>query len=192
MKKGYKFSPEEKAKRYSAEWKETLSLSLKGKPSPFKGKSRWTDEQKKRIGEAQRGKPKSEEFKKNLSEYRKTQPGFFKGKKHTQEWRDAMSMIRAGENHHNWKGGITPEYSRLRSSGKYVEWRKSVFLRDDYTCVQCGQRGGDLNADHILPWSTHPEHRFDVDNGRTLCVECHKQTPTYGPKMQAILKERTV
>ncbi len=54
-----------------------------------------------------------------------------------------------------------------------------MFVRDDYTCVWCGQLGGTLNADHIKPFSTHPELRFDLDNGRTLCVECHKQTDTY-------------
>jgi hypothetical protein len=26
----------------------------------------------------------------------------------------------------------------------------------------------------------HPELRFDVNNGRTLCATCHHQTPTFG------------
>ncbi len=61
------------------------------------------------------------------------------------------------------------------------EWRDAVFLRDGYKCVICGL-GGRLQADHILAVCSHPEKRHDLDNGRTLCVDCHKQTPTYGWK----------
>ena len=58
-------------------------------------------------------------------------------------------------------------------------WRRAVFARDRYTCVDCGKQHP-LNADHILPRSAYPELRHDVQNGRTLCAPCHKQTPTYG------------
>ena len=81
-----------------------------------------------------------------------------------------------GENNHNWKGGITPKNILLRHSVEYKQWRKSVFERDDYTCVFCKKRGGELNADHIKQWAFFPELRFDMNNGRTLCVECHRTT----------------
>lgn len=55
-----------------------------------------------------------------------------------------------------------------------------MFERDDFTCQQCGKKGGRLQADHILPYSTHPELRLDLNNGRTMCVPCHRATPTYG------------
>jgi hypothetical protein len=86
---------------------------------------------------------------------------------------------RCGAGNTNWKGGITPENKQARASATYKEWRTAVFVRDNYTCVWCGQRGGKLNADHIKPFSTHKHLRFDVSNGRTLCVACHKKTPTY-------------
>jgi 5-methylcytosine-specific restriction endonuclease McrA len=60
------------------------------------------------------------------------------------------------------------------------EWRQLIFERDDFTCQFCGARGGRLQADHILPFSTHPRLRYELSNGRTLCVPCHQTTPTYG------------
>ena len=85
-----------------------------------------------------------------------------------------------------WDGNITPENIAIRMSAKYKAWRTNVFIRDNYTCQECGLRGHKghgkrvvLNADHIKPFSTHPELRFLIDNGRTLCVECHKKTDTF-------------
>lgn len=86
---------------------------------------------------------------------------------------------RGGAGNSRWRGGITPESRRLRNSEQYKRWRLAVFQRDRYTCVWCGQIGGRLNADHIQPFSTHPDLRFELSNGRTLCEPCHKLTPSY-------------
>lgn len=89
-----------------------------------------------------------------------------------------------GENNGNWKGGVLQGNRKVRRSSEYRNWRKSVFERDDYTCQECGVRGGVvLNADHIKPFALYPELRFDMDNGRTLCTPCHKKTDTYGSKL---------
>lgn len=77
-----------------------------------------------------------------------------------------------GESHWNWKGGITNESHRIRTSSDYKEWRRDVFERDNYTCRKCGAEEN-LNAHHILPFSVYPKLRFDVDNGITLCKQCH-------------------
>lgn len=86
---------------------------------------------------------------------------------------------RRGAGNSNWKGGLKSEGAALRASPEYKAWRLSVFERDNYTCVSCGRRGGDLHADHIEPFSTHVSLRLELSNGRTLCVECHKKTPSY-------------
>ena len=85
---------------------------------------------------------------------------------------------RGGNLNGRWKGGITPENRRIRNSSEYKAWRKSVFERDNYTCVQCGNRGS-LHADHIKEFAFHPELRLSLENGRTLCVDCHKKTSNY-------------
>lgn len=91
-----------------------------------------------------------------------------------------------GEKNVNWKGGITPVNLQIRGSLEYKLWRKSVFERDGYSCVWCKIKGDgkNLNADHIKPFSLFPELRFAIDNGRTLCIDCHKKTDTYGWKIK--------
>lgn len=93
----------------------------------------------------------------------------------------------AGKKCHFWKGGITPESKKERMSLKTRMWREAVYKRDNYTCVLCGKRGGRLNADHILPFSQFPAYRHVLENGRTLCVACHKKTDTYGGRMRSKL-----
>lgn len=85
-----------------------------------------------------------------------------------------------GEEHWNWRGGKRKERSRLMGQWEYRIWRKAVFDRDNYTCVACGDTRVYLHADHIKPWSKFPELRYDLSNGRTLCVDCHRQTSTWG------------
>lgn len=83
-----------------------------------------------------------------------------------------------------WNKGtakISTENELVRKSSKYKKWRKSVFERDKYLCViGLEKHGRRLNADHIKPFAFFPELRFELSNGRTLCVECHRKTDTYG------------
>ena len=81
---------------------------------------------------------------------------------------------RRGEFHWNWKGGITPKNHAIRQSTEYKDWRKAVYKRDEYECVECGKTGN-LEAHHIKPFSKYPDLRMDIDNGITLCPKCHKQ-----------------
>lgn len=70
--------------------------------------------------------------------------------------------------------GAEPKYNRGRTRRPgYQAWRRQVFTRDRYTCQRCGQYGGHLEAHHVEPWRDFPERRFDVNNGQTLCYECH-------------------
>jgi hypothetical protein len=83
-----------------------------------------------------------------------------------------------GANSFTWKGGITPINKIIRHSKRYAKWRLSVFQRDNYSCVNCGVKGY-IEADHIKSFAFYPDLRFEVSNGRTLCLDCHKITPNY-------------
>lgn len=96
------------------------------------------------------------------------------------EHRHRMSAAaKRGPASHFWRGGLRDSNAAIRSSVEYKLWRIAVLEKDDYRCFDCGARGVRLHVDHILPFAQYPRLRFDVHNGRTLCVPCHRQTPTY-------------
>ena len=83
-----------------------------------------------------------------------------------------------------------PNYARyLPDKGRppfpVARWRSEVFERDDYRCRDCGSRGVQLQAHHVVPWHSAPDLRFDVDNGITLCRDCHHKRHGRGWKQQA-------
>jgi hypothetical protein len=103
------------------------------------------------------------------------------GRKFSQEHRKKLSAAKygfRGEQHWNWKGGYSSAY-RLRRSSDYKNWRTAVFLRDNFTCQKCGDKNIYVTAHHIKSFSHYPELRFDINNGMTLCEECHSQTDNY-------------
>lgn len=113
---------------------------------------------------ANKGIPMSEEQRKKVSEATK---GIKKPKL------AEIMRSRKGSLANRWEGGKTAEIKRIRNSDDFDRWRKAVYTRDDYTCQDCGQRGGHLNAHHIKEFAKFPELRFEVDNGLTLCHKCH-------------------
>lgn len=126
-----------------------------------------------------KGKKMSEESRQKMSEAAKNRPSNRLGKKHTPEVRQKISQITRertarGEAHYAWKDGSRQRLLDDRRKVEYFEWRNAVYLRDNYTCQECGDdKGGNLRAHHIKPFAQYPELRFDVDNGKTLCNKCH-------------------
>lgn len=76
------------------------------------------------------------------------------------------------------KHRISPLNYLIRSSKDYKQWRTKVFERDNYTCQECGKKGN-LQVHHIKKFSKFKEHRFDLTNGLTLCLDCHKLTDNF-------------
>ena len=86
---------------------------------------------------------------------------------------DFYKINYSGENSPNWKGGITKESKLLRHTEKYKIWKIEVFNRDKKVCQCCGKTSSKNQPHHIYNFSQYPELRFDVNNGITLCIECH-------------------
>ena len=127
------------------------------------------------------------------------------GKKHATETIEKMRQARlenpsggagrVGELNNNWKGGITPLVEAIRKLGEYKKWRSSCLIRDGFLCQECGDESNhNLNVDHITPFSIIVQRNkittiedakscaelWDTNNGRTLCVLCHRRTLTWG------------
>lgn len=108
----------------------------------------------------------------------------------SEEHKAKIGLSRSGEKCNWWKGGIwNSQPQKDRKTVKYRRLRKEIFIRDDYTCQICKQKGGELNIDHIKPYSKYPDLRYEKTNLRVLCVPCHKQTPTFGVNIWQSFKE---
>lgn len=184
LQKGHKLN---EGRKMSEETKKKLSDAKKGKPlheNAIKGadKARASEY----WGEWNKGVIRDEDLRRRIGEGVKA---FYK----IPENREKIS----GENSHMWLGGLTPEMSRIRNSFKYRQWRSDVFTRDEYICQDCGLKGcGNLNADHTKPFSAiikennietleqamECDELWNINNGRTLCEDCHRKTDTYGGK----------
>lgn len=91
-----------------------------------------------------------------------------------------------GEDHWNWKGGITPERASLSASKEYKSWRKDVFDRDFWKCVYCSN-DRNIQTHHLVPFSEDRAKVMALDNGVTLCPKCHRAFHSrYGRKNNTI------
>jgi endogenous inhibitor of DNA gyrase (YacG/DUF329 family) len=83
-----------------------------------------------------------------------------------------QTKTQKGSNNPFWKGGVSSLNKLIRNGKSMMNWRISVFKRDDYTCQVCGIRGGLLHAHHIVPFKEDKQN-FDVNNGMTVHSRCH-------------------
>lgn len=110
------------------------------------------------------------------------------GKKHSQETKKKMSeakigfipwnkgikwITNSGSNHWHWNNNreeIIGRHNRKLHDSDYKQWVMSVRNRDGWKCkIANGDCSGRLETHHILGWKSHPELRYKINNGITLC-----------------------
>ena len=99
-------------------------------------------------------------------------------------------QFRRGENHPNWKGGISNREIHSLNNPKYKEWRMNVFARDGFKCrIANKDCSGTLQAHHILRWAEYPELRYDITNGITLCVGHHPRKKAEEQRLEPLFRK---
>ena len=90
-------------------------------------------------------------------------------------YKNNIGKFYLGKNNSNWNFNLTEEERKdKRRYPEYYEWRSDVYKRDNYTCKCCGSnKSGTLIAHHLNSYNSDKEHRTDINNGITLCKECH-------------------
>ena len=110
------------------------------------------------------------------------------------------SCSRKGKYNGNYIDGRTSLQIRIHSLSEYKSWRTEIFKRDNYTCRECDKRGCKLEAHHkksfkelfidflaeydqfnpiedketLARLAMKYKPFWNIDNGKTLCKECHK------------------
>jgi len=172
-----------KGHKHSKEMKERLSKAHKGKKLSVK--------HRKKISVALMGNKNTlgfkhtEKTKKRRSEIA-IKNGFGKfmlGRCLSEETKAKIREASKGEKGNNWQGGKTSKNMIIRASAQSQTWRRGVFVRDNYICQKCKIRGDKLCSHHIRGFAQYLELRFAINNGITLCKNCHKKFHTiYGRK----------
>ena len=135
----------------------------------------WTDEEKEKHRKDCLGNNKGKKPSRWQIEYLRFLHLGTKASEETRKKR-SLSMLARREKHWNWKGGVWNKNNQVRKSLEMKVWREAVFKRDDWTCQECKRRGVYLEAHHVKKFSEYPELRFELNNGMTLCRDCHDLT----------------
>ena len=127
------------------------SCSKKGDRNPFAGK-KFTEEQRIQLSEMR------------AAYYNDAELG--------EQRRQEVSKRTIGENNPMYKGA---EF-RSDYTWRNKTFRVKVLKRDNYTCQKCHMRKheSELKAHHKDSCNWSIDKRLDIDNGATLCDDCHK------------------
>lgn len=150
-------------RKFTDEHRLKLSLARRGKK-----RTPHTAETKLKMSLASKGRKKSEAHKKALSIARTGLPHVL-----TEKGKESFRQKMSGANNWKWiedRSKIVGRHNRNFHDGEYKQWVLSVRNRDGWKCrISNGDCSGRLETHHILGWKSHPDLRYQVNNGITLC-----------------------
>ncbi|MGM0836046.1 MAG: HNH endonuclease [Bacillota bacterium] len=94
------------------------------------------------------------------------------------ECRKCSFSFMRGENNWRWDSNLSDqerESNKSRASfPEQKQWKLAVYKRDGFSCRSCGSsESNTLRAHHLDSYNWCTEKRTDVNNGVTLCEDCH-------------------
>jgi len=151
-------------------WLRRDGVSLRSKSRAMKGRPK-SPEHIEKVRQAKQGRALSTSHRCRISEA-------LTGRPKSESFRQHMSLSRRGARNPNYNPDRDKvERARLGRTWwlGYGSWVADVLARDDYRCVLCGRGRPDveLNAHHLDNYHDFEERRTDVNNGATLCLDCH-------------------
>lgn len=101
-----------------------------------------------------------------------------KGRPKPESFVQHMRTSRRGPANPNYNHSLSDDIRRglrnRRNIPGYVQWLKTVLLRDGRACVICGSSDR-VEAHHKDNFKEYPERRLDVSNGASLCCKHHRE-----------------
>lgn len=101
--------------------------------------------------------------------------------------KECSDKFLSGKNHYEWK----PELHKEHEAGLLKRWARSIKKRDNYKCKKCGESERRLlEAHHIKPRKDFPDLKFEMNNGITLCLNCHIKEHEHNPLIVKLISSK--
>lgn len=100
---------------------------------------------------------------------------------------------RKSKDHYRWikdRNLVVGINNRAFHDPESKQWRRSVLERDGFRCKISNEDClGKIEAHHILGWKSHPELRYQINNGITLCHFHHPRRREDEKRLTPYFKE---
>lgn len=162
-----------KGGKHTKKSKEMMSQRMMGENNPFYGKTH-TKAVRELISKRQTGSKHTEEQKIKIG-LKSLGNKYRLGTKQTEEAKKKIRESCRGEKAYQWIKDRSQlkrynDTAKDRRSYAYNEWRLRVLIRDTGKCKMSNKDcEGRIEVHHILGFTEHPELRYDINNGITLC-----------------------
>lgn len=91
------------------------------------------------------------------------------------------------ENHHNWKGGITPLSVYLRQVIKLSDWQKSSFAEYNGQCVITGIKNANMHLHHLYGFN-----RILLETVESLNLDFRESIKLYSDEELKLLEDKCI